>query len=158
MLLHLGQRKVKGCTGGLSPPGFSREEQVGQTKIIVLLVAYSIIPNIDPESELTLATTCSPSLRMNSSAEVSPLRDNKRLFWLVAKARPSSKEITFDSISSLITESKSCMPSSFPSRIASSSDLPSASPVSMYSLVRGLERRISATAIRPRPSARGISR
>ena len=83
---------------------------------------------------------------------------SSRLFWLVANARPSSSDTIFDSIKPLMTVSKSCMPSIFPSRIASSSDLPSTSPVSMYSRVRGLDLSISTAAMRPLPSARGIKR
>ena len=53
--------------------------------------------------------------------------------------------------------SKYCMPSSAPSRIASSSDLPSFSPISMYSRVRMVAFSISMIAMRP-PSFFGISR
>src|SRR5215475_11268858 len=55
---------------------------------------YSIMPSIEPESENALGGI--PSRRTKSSAAVMPFSDSSRLFWLVANARPSSRDTIFD--------------------------------------------------------------
>src|ERR1700732_3715380 len=76
---------------------------------------------------------------------------------LLANPRPVSRSTRPERTSFAISPSKCCMPSFSLDLIASSSVRPGRSPCSTHSRVRELDFKISTTATRSPPSARGIS-